>query len=145
MAASMRGHQNRRPVPAALDASTTPPMPRVVVQPSTFASVISSLLTSQEAGAAPPESETRCLQVDSFDSSDSSDEDVPSPKKVLPDFTMCKSDDNSVESGDDSIAWEKEEDRVLHAFAIQVESEDTLEDALEDAPVKELDEWELIA
>ncbi len=58
---------------------------------------------------------------------------------------MCKSNDNSVASGDDSIAWEKEEDRVLHAFAIQVESEDTLEDALEDAPVNELDEWELIA
>jgi hypothetical protein len=145
MAASMHGRQNRRPVPAALDASTTPPMPRVVVQPSNFVSAISSLLTSQEAGAAPPESEMRCLKVDSFDSSDSSDKDVPSPKKVLPDFTMCKSNDNSVASGDDSIAWEKEEDRVLHAFAIQVESEDTLEDALEDAPVNELDEWELIA
>ena len=58
---------------------------------------------------------------------------------------MRKSDDDSVASGDDSIAWEKEEDRVLHAFAIQVEAEEALEDAFEDAPVKELDEWELIA
>ena len=33
----------------------------------------------------------------------------------------------------------------MHAFAIQVEAEDALEDALEDAPVKELEEWELIA
>ena len=33
----------------------------------------------------------------------------------------------------------------MHAFAIQVEAEEALEDALEDAPVKELDEWELIA
>ncbi len=77
--------------------------------------------------------------------SDSSDKDVPSPKKVLPDFTMCKSDDDSVASGTDVIAWEKEEDRVLHAFTIQVEAEDALEDALEDAPGKELEEWELIA
>ena len=112
-AASMCGHQNRRPVPATLDASMTPTMPCVVVQPSTLASAISLLSTSQEAGAATPESETRRLYVDSFDSSDSSDEDVPSPKKVLLDFTMRKSDDNSVASGDDSIAWEKEEDRVL--------------------------------
>jgi hypothetical protein len=94
------------------------------VQPSTLASTISLLLTSQEAGAAPPESEMRRLNIDSFDLLDSSDEDVPYPKKVLPDFTMRKSDDDSVASGDDSIAWEKEEDRVLHAFAIQVEAED---------------------
>jgi hypothetical protein len=141
----MCGHQNRQRVPVPLDASTTPPMPRVVAQPSTLASVISSMSTSQEARAAPPESDIRRLNVDSFDSSDSSDEDVPSPKKVLPDFTMQKSDDNSVASGDDSIAWEKEEDRVLHVFAIPAEAEDALENALEDAPVKELEEWELIA
>jgi hypothetical protein len=94
------------------------------VQPSTLASTISLLLTSQEAGAAPPESEMRRLNIDSFDLSDFSDENVPYPKKVLPDFTMRKSDDDSVASDDDSIAWEKEEDRVLHAFAIQVEAED---------------------
>ena len=81
----------------------TPTMPRVVVQPSTLASAISSLSTSQEAGAAMPESETRRLYIDSFDSSDSSDEDVPSPKKVLPVFTMRKSDDDSAASGDDSV------------------------------------------
>ena len=32
----------------------------------------------------------------------------------------------------------------MHSFANQVETEDTLEDALEDAPVKDLEEWELI-
>ncbi len=141
----MHGCQNRQPVPAALDASTTPPMPCVVVQSSTLGSAISLLSTSQEAGAAPPESETRPLNFDLFDLSDLSEEDVPIPKKVLPDFTMRKSDDDSVASGDDSIAWGKEEDRVLHAFVIRVEAEDALEDALEDAPVKELDKWELIA
>jgi hypothetical protein len=115
-------------------------MLHVIVQPGTLASAISLLLTSQEARAVLPESETRRLNVDSFDSSNSSNEDVPSPKKTLPDFTLRKSGDDSVASGDDSIAWEKEENRVLHAFAIQVEAEDALEDALEDAPVKELEE-----
>ena len=144
-AVSVHGCQNRRPVPAALDASTTPPMPYVVVQPGTLASAISLLFTSQDACAAPPEFKTRHLNVNLFDSLDSSDEDVSSPKKLLPDFTLRKSDDDFDASGDDSIAWEKEEDRVLHAFAIQVEAEDALENALEDAPVKELEEWELIA
>ena len=131
----MRGCQNRRPVPAALDASTTPTMPRVVVQPGTLASAMSSLSTFQDACAAPPESERRNLNTDNlFDLLDLSDEDLPSPKKLLPDFTLRKSDDDSVASSDDSIAREKEEDRVLHAFAIQVEAEDVLEeDALEDA------------
>jgi hypothetical protein len=134
-AVSMHGCQNRRPVPATLDASTTPTMPRVVVQPGTLASAISSLSTSQDACAAPPESERRNLNTDNlFDLLDLSDEDLPSPKKLLPDFTLRKSDDDSVASSDDSIAREKEEDRVLHAFAIQVEAEDVLEeDALEDA------------
>jgi len=102
-AVSVRGlQQNRQPVPAALDASTTPTMMHVIVQPRTLASAISSLSTSQDACAAPPESERRNLNL-----SDSSDEDVPSPKKLLPDFTLRKSDDDSVASGDDSIAWEK--------------------------------------
>jgi len=143
----MHGHQNRQPVPDTFDATPPPPMPRVIVQPGTLASAISSLLTSQEAHAAPPESETRRLNVDSFHLSDVSDKDVPSPKKLLTDFTMRKSDDDSIASGDDSIAWEKEDDRVVHVFAIQVEAENALDDALEDAPapVKELEEWELIA
>ena len=95
-AVSMRGRQNRRPVPAALDASMTPTMTHVIVQPRTLASAISSLSTSQDACAALPESARRNLNF-----SDSSDKDVPSPKKVLPDFTLRKSDDDSVASGDD--------------------------------------------
>ena len=106
-------------------------MPRVVVQPGTLASAISSLYTSQDACAEPPGSKTRNLTTDDlFNLSDSSDKYVSSPKKLLPDFTLRKSDDDSVASGDDLIAWEKEEGRVLHAFAIQVEAEDALEDAL---------------
>jgi hypothetical protein len=139
------GCQNRPPTAAALDASTPPPS-RVVAHHATLASAISLLSTSQEAHTAPPESETRCLNVEWLISLELSNEDVPSPKKTLPDLTMCKSGDDSVTSSDDSITWEKEEDRVMHLFTNQLlEAENTLEDALEDPPVRELQEWELIA
>ena len=141
-ASTCSGGQKRPPAAAALDASTPPPS-RVVVQHATLASAISLLsrTSSQEAHAAQPER----LNVQSSDSSDSSDEDAPSLKKTLPDFNVRKSEDDSVVSGDDSIAWEKEEDRVMHSFANRLEAENRLEEAFEDAPVRELEEWELIA
>jgi hypothetical protein len=84
--------------------------------------------------------------MDAFTSSDSSDDDVPSPKKALPDFTTRKSDDDSVASGDDSAGWEVEEDRVLNAFAIQTVTEDALDDIfVDDGPMKEIHEFILIA
>jgi hypothetical protein len=144
-ASTHSGCQNRPPAAATLDASTPPPS-RVIVQHATLASTISLLSrTSQEARAARPKSETRHLNVQLSDSLDSSDEDVSSPKETLPDFNMCKSGDDSVASGDDSITWEKEEDRVMHAFANQLEAENRVVEAFEDAPVRELEEWELIA
>ena len=84
--------------------------------------------------------------MDAFASSDSSDDDAPSPKKALPDFTTRKSDDDSVASGDDSAGWEAEEDRVLNAFAIQTVAEDALDDIfVDDGPMKEIHEFMLIA
>jgi hypothetical protein len=84
--------------------------------------------------------------MDAFASSDSSDDDAPSPKKALPDFTTRKSDDDSVASGDDSAGWEAEEDRVLNAFTIQTEAEEALEDLfVDDGPMKEIHEFMLIA
>jgi hypothetical protein len=85
--------------------------------------------------------------MDAFASSDlSDDDDAPSPKKALPDFTTRKSDDDSVASGDDSAGWEAEEDRVMNAFFIQTEAQDALEDLFADAgPMKEIHEFELIA
>jgi hypothetical protein len=145
-ASTRSGRQNRPPAAAALDALTPPPS-RVIVQHATLASAMSSLsrTSSQEARAARPESETRHLNIQSSDLSDSSDEDVPSPKKTLPDFNVRKSGDDFVASGDDSIAWEKEEDRVMHSFANRLEAENRVEEAFEDAPVRELEKWELIA
>jgi hypothetical protein len=84
--------------------------------------------------------------MDAFASSDSSDDDAPSPKKALPDFTTRKSDDNSVASGDDSAGWKAEEDRVLNAFAIQTVAEDALDDIfVDDGPMKKIHEFILIA
>jgi hypothetical protein len=70
-----------------------------------------------------PHQSDGCVRIFGFD-----DDDAPSPKKALPDFTTRKSDDDSVASGDNSAGWEAEEDRVLNAFAIQTEAEDALED-----------------
>ena len=84
--------------------------------------------------------------MDAFASLDSSDDDAPSPKKALPDFTTRKSDEDSVASGDDSAGWEAEEDRVLNAFTIQTEAEEALEDLfVDDGPMKEIHEIILIA
>jgi len=80
--------------------------------------------------------------MDAFASLDSSDDDAPSPKKALPEFTTRKSDDDSVASGDDSAGWEAEEDRVLNAFTIQTVAEDALDDI---GPMKEIHEFMLIA
>ena len=84
--------------------------------------------------------------MDAFASLDSSDDDAPSPKKALPDFTTRKSDNDSIASGDDSAGWEAEEDRVLNAFTIQTEAEEALEDLfVDDGPMKEIHEIILIA
>ncbi len=83
--------------------------------------------------------------MDAFDLSELSDDDAPSPKKALPDFTMRKSDDDSVASGDDSAGWEMEEDRVLNAFLAQTEAEDALDDLSVDVPMKEVHEFMLIS
>ncbi len=83
------------------------------------------------------------LNADDLNAADLSDEDAPSPKKALPDFTTQKSDEDSVASGDDSVGWEKEEDRVLNAFAAQAEADDRLEDISVDTPVKEVHEFML--
>ncbi len=85
--------------------------------------------------------------MDAFDLSDSSakDDDAPSPKKALPDFTTRKSDDNSVASGDDSAGWEMEEDRVMNSFLAQTEAEEALDDLSVDAPMKEVHEFMLLS
>ena len=106
-------------------------------------STMSSLSASDEARAASAQPQSLLFNMDEFASSDSSDDGAPSPKKILPDFTLRKSDDDSVASGDDSNGWEREEDRVRNAFIIQADADDELELAnfTSDGPVNEVLEW----
>ncbi len=104
-------------------------------------SAISSLSASHEAHTASTTvSSIPINPMDALDSSDSSDlsadDDAPSPKKALPDFTTRKSVDDSVVSGDDSAGWEMEEDRVMNSFIAQKEAEEVLDDLSDDAPMK---------
>jgi hypothetical protein len=128
----------------------TPPPSRVIVQGIiTSVSALSLLLTTSHSchtnarvASARTQHDTQ-LNADDLNAADLSDEDAPSPKKALPDFTTQKSDDDSVASGNDSAGWEKEEDRVVNAFAAQVEADDWLEDISIDTPVKEVHEFML--
>ena len=109
----------------------TPPPSRVIVQGIiTSVSALSFLWTTSRSchtnarvASARTQHDTQ-LNADDLNAADLSDEDAPSPKKALPDFTTQKSDDNSVASGDDSAGWEKEEDCVVNAFAAQAEADD---------------------
>ena len=128
---------------------TTPPPSRIIMQGiRTSVSAISLLLmshschTNARVVSARMQHDTQ-LNADDLNAADLSDEDAPSPKKALPDFTTQKSDDDSVASGDDSAGWEKEEDRVVNAFAAQAEADDRLEDISVDTPVKDIHEFML--
>ena len=128
---------------------TTPPPSHIIMQGiRTSVSAISLLLmshschTNARVVSARMQHDTQ-LNADDLNAADLSDEDALYPKKALPDFTTQKSDDNSVASGDDSAGWEKEEDRVVNAFAAQAEAADRLEDISVDTPVKDLHEFML--
>ncbi len=131
------------PPAAASRAKLTPPSRMVEVQPQTCMHTMSSLSTSNEAREASAALQSLSFNMDEFALSDSLDDGAPSPKKALPDFTLQKSDDDSVTSGDDSNGWEREEDRVRNAFNIQADTEDELELAnfASDGPVNKVLEW----
>ena len=88
--------------------------------------------------------------MDGFESSE--DEEgvgattINSPDKEY-NFRGRKSDDDSVASGDNSITWEKETMKIMKNFAEataleEVKAEETVQ---EDAPVREIVEWECLA
>ena len=73
------------------------------------------------------------------------DDNALSPHVPLPDLAARISDNDSVASGDDSIGWARESERVITAFAAQAEAEMAINDA-EDAPAwGEIDEWIVLA
>jgi hypothetical protein len=84
--------------------------------------------------------------MDGFESSEDEGGAATSPDKEY-DFLGKKSDEDSVASGDDSIGWEAEANRVMNAFEQMGVALDAKEEAAlqEDAAVPEMEEWELIA
>jgi hypothetical protein len=88
--------------------------------------------------------------MDGFESSE--DEEgvgattINSPDKEY-DFRGRKSDDDSVASGDNSITWEKETMKIMKNFAeaTALEEAKAEETVQEDAPVREIVEWDCLA
>jgi hypothetical protein len=75
----------------------------------------------------------------------STSDDSPSPHKALPNFAARKSDEDSIASGDNSLDWFKESERVVAGFAVQAEAEAAIDEA-EEAPVNpEVEEWIVLA
>ena len=53
----------------------------------------------------------------------------PSPSKNYPDYSITKSSGDSVASGDDSLQWEIEGDRILAAHTSKMHEEEVDTDA----------------
>ena len=75
-----------------------------------------------------------------------SDEAEPLPKKALPDFSLRKSEEDSIASGNDSNAWEQEQGRVMHEFTAQADANDVLDDvAFPAIAMNKMNGWEFLA
>ncbi len=94
--------QNSPPVAVVLSKNTPPPF-RINAGCSDQPSTMSSLTATNDV-STPAASTAR-----GRDNSGSSDEDVPSPKKALPDFNLRKREEDSVASGDNSKGWDRED------------------------------------
>jgi hypothetical protein len=128
------------PLAGVAHSATTPPPSRVNVMWTGEASATSSLSMTDAASASVRNSNKR--SADDL----ASDDDTPSPKKALPDFSRRKNEEDSVASGDDSNGWEREEGRVMHEFTAQAEADDVRDDAaFPDIAMNETNEWEFLA
>jgi hypothetical protein len=69
------------------------------------------------------------------------------PKKALPDFSLHKSEEDSVASGNDSEGWDEIEERLAHDLSAQAMVDDALDEAAfpDIRPMNEVNEWELTA
>jgi hypothetical protein len=69
----------------------------------------------------------------------------PSPSKHYPDYSITKSSGDSVASGDDSVQWEIEGDRILAAHTLKMHEEemDADGDSLQENAIAELEEFML--
>jgi hypothetical protein len=107
-----------------------------------------SLLTMLHA-VSTASAATMLSELDSFtlfpSSSSFDEDDLPSTKRDnLSDFNRKKSDDDSVASGNDSAAWEKEGEQMRHVILAQAQAKDADDISEDDSPVNEVEEFMMI-
>jgi hypothetical protein len=131
--------QNYPPADVAHSANTPPPS-GINTWQAGKGSTISSLSMSHAASASVTNRRRQSR------ANLASDEDEPSPKKALPDFSLRKSEEDSIASGNDSNAWEQEQGRVMHEFTAHSNTDDALDDAAFPAiAMNEMNKWEFLA
>jgi len=130
------------PPGAAAGCKVAPPTHRINVMHSDEPTAISGLTTTN-AGAASADNSKRSRAYSAL----SDDEYEPSPKKALPDFSIRKSDNDSVVSGDMSIGWNDINERVTDDFISQAIVADAHDAAVfpDICPMNEVNEWEMFA
>ena len=107
------------PPGAAAGIQDTPPPYHISVRQSDAPSAISGLTAPNTANTSADNSKRIRAR------SDSSDDDEPSPKKALPNFSMRKSEEDSVASGDDSKGWDGIEERLAHDLSERLRTTNT--------------------
>ena len=120
----------------------TPPSAGIILQPGTRTSGVSSLTSSTPArrsspcrDAGTPTNATplrRSPRKSPAGGGSPDDDNALSPHVPLPDLAARISDNDSVASGDDSVGWARESERVITAFAAQAEAEMAINDAEEE-------------
>jgi hypothetical protein len=108
---------------AAAGTQNTPSPYHISVRHSDEPSTISGLTAPNTANTSADNSKRISAH------SDSSDDDEPSPKKALPDFSLHKSEEDSVASGDDSEGWDGIEERLAHDLIARARIDDALDEA----------------
>ena len=128
------------PPGAAACVEDTPPIRRINAH-SDDPSAMSGMTTTPNTATASVHNRKRSSAY-----SDSSDDDEPSPKKALPDFSLRKGKEDSVVSGDDSEGWcDMEEENLADNLSAQAKVDDALDEAaFPDIPMNEVNEWELM-
>ena len=110
--------------PGAAAASQNTPSPyHISVRHSNEPSAISGLTAPNTANTSANNSKKIRAHSHSYDG------DEPSPKKALPDFSLHKSEEDSVASGDDSEGWDGIEERLAHDLSARARIDDALDDA----------------
>ena len=107
------------PPGAAAGVEDTPPIRRINVH-SDEPSAMSGMTTPNTATAAVRKRSSAY---------DDDDDDEPSPKKALPDFSICKGEEDSVMSGDDSEGWLDMEEKLADNLSAQAKVDDALDEA----------------